>query len=326
MKSIDQPLASIVLVSYQQEKFIAEAIDSLLNQTYSPLEIIISDDASKDQTQDILLKILNQYSGPHKIEVIFNEKNLGLCGNINKALSHCNGEFIFAAAGDDISLPNRCEIVMKKWLQLNKKPDLIATDAYDMSTEGDILGVKKTSDLGKYKDLDSWIKKEPYFFGSSHSWSRSLINSFPPLNPDLAAEDHVMIFRAILANGATTISQPLVKHRRGGVTLRKYLTLKQKKERLEVGFRNKLTYLLQLLDDAKDHIDHKKLEQHLSNEILATQFAIRLFNTTSFFTRIKLCLQETKAPFNLKLRILTYTSFSWLLQPIFWAKKYIKRY
>jgi len=320
------PLASVILLTYQQEDFVAEALNSLLAQTYTPLEIIIADDLSKDNTRNIIQKILTQYCGPHKIKLVFNQKNLGLCGNINQALSHCEGEFIFAAAGDDVSLPNRCKAVIEKWLALEKKPDLIATDAYDMAINGEILGIKRTSALESYVDLDAWMKKQPYFFGSSHSWSRRLINQFPPLNPKLAAEDHVMVFRSILGNGAHTIPEALVKHRRGGVTLRKYLNLYEKKRKLEVGFRNKLTYLLQLLNDAKNHPGYRDLEIYLSKDISSTQFSIKLFDSDNFLLKIKYCIEEKNTPLNLKLRVLTYTSFPWILQPIFWAKKYIKRY
>ena len=122
----DKPLVSIILFSYNQENFITEAVESLLNQTYSPLEIILSDDCSKDDTFNRMKRLAKAYKGPHKVKLNHNKKNLGVIAHMNKALNLTKGELIFAAAGDDISLPERCEKVVSYWLATNKKANLIA--------------------------------------------------------------------------------------------------------------------------------------------------------------------------------------------------------
>lgn len=321
-----KPLASIILLTFNQENLVEESIDSLLNQTYSPLEIIISDDLSNDRTREKIRSKISQYHGPHEIKVIFNDSNVGLCQNINQAIEHCQGEFIFAAAGDDISLPNRCEIVMSKWLKLNKQPGLIATDAYDMAIDGHILGIKRTSILQEYKGLQDWMKRPPYFFGSSHSWSRNFLNKFPPLNPKMMAEDHLMVFRALISDGGYTISEPLVKHRRGGVTLKKYIDLATKARILRVGFNDKYIYLKQLLSDAQHDHHFSELEKHLHPELQECQLTLDLYELKDPIKKIIRCFANDGVSFFFKMRMLTYTTFPWVLQPIFKLKKLIKRY
>lgn len=321
-----KPLASIILLTFNQENLVEESIDSLLNQTYSPLEIIISDDLSSDRTREKIRSKISQYHGLHEIKVIFNDTNVGLCQNINQAIEHCQGEFIFAAAGDDISLPNRCEIVMTEWLKLNKQPGLIATDAYDMAIDGHILGIKKTSILQEYKGLQDWIKRPPYFFGSSHSWSRNFLNKFPPLNPKMMAEDHLMVFRALISDGGYTISEPLVKHRRGGVTLKKYIDLATKARILRVGFNDKYIYLKQLLTDAQQDDHFADLAEYLHPELQECQLTLDLYELKDPIKKIIRCFANDGVSFFFKMRMLTYTTFPWVLQPIFKLKKLIKRY
>jgi hypothetical protein len=323
---MNNPLASIILLTYNQQDLVEESLQSLLKQTYSPLEIIISDDFSKDKTTEKIMAVVSQYKGPHQIKVNFNHQNLGLCENINEAIKRCSGEFIFAAAGDDVSLPNRCEIVMAEWLKHDKKPGLIATDAFDMTLEGEILGTKKTSIFQNYAGLKDWIEKPPYFFGSSHSWSSNFLKKFPPLNQNLAAEDHLMVFRAMISDGALTISEPLVKHRRGGMTLKKYIGLPEKIKKLKVGFSDKHSLLTQMLADAKDQPDLPLLEKRFAVEINECALAISLFNSKSTNQKIIQCCKLDGTSIFFKLRLLTYAAFPGILKPIFWLKKFVRNY
>ncbi len=323
---IKNPLASVIFVTYNQEDLVEDSLMSILQQTYSPLEIVISDDFSKDKTTQKILEITSKYEGPHLIKHCFNTKNLGLCENINQAIKNCSGEFIFAAAGDDISLPNRCEIVMQEWLRLDKKPGLIATDAFDMSLEGDILGVKKTSFLQSYSGIKDWISCPPYFFGSSHSWSRSFLDKFPPLSSKLFAEDHLMIFRAIISDGAHAISIPLVKHRRGGMTRKKYTSLTEKINKLKLGFPDKYELLKQMIDDAKNLAELPLLQKHFSREIGECELALSLFNTKEAHLKIIKCCKMDGVSVLFKIRLLTYTTFPFILKPLFWVKKFKKKY
>ncbi len=96
---------SIMIISYNQENFISETIESVISQDYKNIEIIISDDASTDSTADIIREYKNIY--PDKIFPIYNKKNLGITGNSNVALSACTGDLIAMLGGDDLFLPGK---------------------------------------------------------------------------------------------------------------------------------------------------------------------------------------------------------------------------
>lgn len=100
------PKVSVIMGTYNGEKFIQRALDSLLNQTYKDFEIIICDDGSTDTT----LNILEEYTKKNKnITVIQNEENLGLPATLNRCIQSAKGEYLARMDDDDISYPERFE-------------------------------------------------------------------------------------------------------------------------------------------------------------------------------------------------------------------------
>ncbi len=93
------PLISVVMCTYNGEKYIEEQLDSILNQTYQNLEIIIVDDVSKDNTWQILQTYQQKFSN---IAIYKNEINLGYIKNFEGALQKATGELIAIADQDDI--------------------------------------------------------------------------------------------------------------------------------------------------------------------------------------------------------------------------------
>ena len=77
----DRPLITFALFAYNQERFIREAVAGAFSQTYSPLEIILSDDCSSDRTFEIIQEMTAGYEGPHKVILNRNEKNPPPFGN-----------------------------------------------------------------------------------------------------------------------------------------------------------------------------------------------------------------------------------------------------
>ncbi len=100
-----EPKVSIHIISYNQEDFIAEAIESAVQQDYSNLEVVVSDDASIDRTPEIIRDFADRY--PNRTVPVFNSANLGMTRNGNVALKHCTGDFIAFMGGDDVLLPGK---------------------------------------------------------------------------------------------------------------------------------------------------------------------------------------------------------------------------
>lgn len=98
------PKISVLLPVYNSELYIREAVDSILNQTFSDFEFIIIDDASTDKS----VEIIQSYSDP-RIQLIVKPKNSGYTDSLNYGLTIAKGEFIARMDSDDISLPTRFE-------------------------------------------------------------------------------------------------------------------------------------------------------------------------------------------------------------------------
>lgn len=96
------PKISVIMPAYNAEKYIAEAIDSILGQTFRDFEFIILNDCSQDRTEEIILS----YKDP-RIVYVKNEENLGVARTLNKGLQIACGEYIARMDADDVSLPER---------------------------------------------------------------------------------------------------------------------------------------------------------------------------------------------------------------------------
>jgi hypothetical protein len=102
-----RPLVTFVLVAYNQEKFIREAVEGVFAQTYSPLEIILSDDCSPDSTYTLMEEMAAAYRGPHRVRAVRTPRNLGIIQHVLMRGREAQGEIVVMGAGDDISKPER---------------------------------------------------------------------------------------------------------------------------------------------------------------------------------------------------------------------------
>ena len=132
----DNPKISVIMSVYNGEKYLREAIESILNQTFTDFEFIIVNDGSTDNS----LEIIKSYND-ERIKIINNEKNIGLTKSLNKALAQARGEYIARQDADDISLPSRFEEQIK---YLEEHPDvvLLGTSSYNIDESGKIIGKK----------------------------------------------------------------------------------------------------------------------------------------------------------------------------------------
>ncbi|MBJ2126446.1 glycosyltransferase [Flavobacterium sp. IB48] len=106
-KSLDEkPLVTVVLPCYNAELYVEEAVRSIINQTYSNLEILLLDDCSTDGTSSILSMLAEE---DKRVRIIRNEENLKLIKTLNKGIDEAKGSFIARMDADDISLPERIE-------------------------------------------------------------------------------------------------------------------------------------------------------------------------------------------------------------------------
>ena len=124
-------MISIVLATYNGEKYLREQLESIYNQTYQNFELIVSDDCSTDSTIDIL----NEYRKKYGLKYIQNNKNLGFVKNFEKAIEHSTGDFIALCDQDDVWKANKLEYLLNKI----GTSDLIFSDAELIDKNGRIF-------------------------------------------------------------------------------------------------------------------------------------------------------------------------------------------
>lgn len=118
------PLIYVVMSCYNREKYVVEAIESILNQTYTNFEFIIIDDCSTDNTFEIVKEYAKK---DNRILALKNDKNYCYVHSLNKGIEIAKGKYIARMDDDDISLPERFE---KQVEFLEKNEDIIALGTF----------------------------------------------------------------------------------------------------------------------------------------------------------------------------------------------------
>lgn len=210
-----KPLVTFVVFCYNQAAFIEDAILGALNQDYSPLQIIVSDDCSLDDTFFIAERLIKRYSGKHQINLLRNETNLGLVAHVNKIFGVCKGELIVVSAGDDISSSCRARRVAEEYLRRGMPMILLHSDVEKIDRFGREIGGWVPPIASRNHSLKEIATSEAIYIGATAAFSRSLVNRFPPMEFENGWEDLVWGFRAAMFDALIYIPEPLVKYRIG---------------------------------------------------------------------------------------------------------------
>jgi len=210
------PLVSMVIVCYNQKDGVGKAIQAALAQTYSPLEIILSDDYSTDNTFEEFEKFTKNYKGPHRIITNRNKTNLGTAAHLGNAVSRAQGKFIVVAAGDDCSSPDRVQHLTNQWLNSNQQSKIILSDELlinsDGSTSPSKIAPPPPSDT-PLMDMINRQKSNPRLSitGAVAAYDISLFKNFAPFIKGVINEDRALLFRCYLLKGNIEyIDKPLV--------------------------------------------------------------------------------------------------------------------
>lgn len=152
-----QRLISIAMATYNGEKYLREQLDSILNQTYKNIEIIICDDNSSDDT----VKIINEYKNVDtRISLYINQENKGYVKNFEQAISLCSGDYIALCDQDDIWLPEKLEILLNE-IDSNS---VIHSDAQLIDGNGNKIADSWTDYYNKAKESNFMY----YIFGENN--------------------------------------------------------------------------------------------------------------------------------------------------------------
>lgn len=221
-------LVSIILPVYNAGKYISEAIESIINQTYQNLQIIIIDDGSTDNS----LEIINSFKDK-RINVI-SRKNMGLIFTLNEALQYAKGNYIARMDADDISRSDRIEKQVS-FLKKNPNISIIGSYATIINESNHIIGYRKPA-------KHNFSLKATCFLGSpfihpSVMFNKKLINNELYYSDEfLHAEDYELWSRLATKDDIkfSTIPEYLLMYRVLNTSISRTYSEKQKKMTLKV--------------------------------------------------------------------------------------------
>lgn len=133
-------LVSVIMGIYNCEQYLEEALNCIVNQTYTNWEVVMCDDGSKDNTVLVAQKFVDKYPG--KFRLLINEQNMGLNFTLNKCLYEAKGDYIARMDGDDLCSPERFQ---KEIEILENNPDIaiVGTDM-EFFDENGVFGKTKS--------------------------------------------------------------------------------------------------------------------------------------------------------------------------------------
>lgn len=208
-----KPLVTCVVLSYNHEKFIKEALDGLFSQDYENIEYIISDDNSLDNSYELIQNYLEN-KDTSNLNIVLNQNvpNLGLIQHLNKIVKQATGEYIILMAGDDISFPNRVSKIVDTLQQ--KNVSMILSNAIKIDEDKNILGPLHMFRLKSYKTIQDIIHDGcTNVSGATMGCTKEVFTKFGDIPKTLDNEDDNLPVKATLLNGIYVLNDPLLYYR-----------------------------------------------------------------------------------------------------------------
>ena len=224
------PLVSVICLSYNHQDYVVEALNSVINQTYTNIELLIADDCSSDNSAGVIQDWLKNHPN---VYFLANEKNLGNTKTFNQLAKKAKGAFIIDLAADDLLLPNCIEkqivtfqnskyknlgIVYGNLIEIDEKGDFIKNyyTEEDKPESGDIYKMV-VGRVTKICSVSSMIKK-------------TVLEKLEYYDEDLAYEDLDLWLRASRVYDFEYIPEYLVKKRELPTSLSTFFTQRNSKK------------------------------------------------------------------------------------------------
>ena len=208
IKNNVNPKVSVIMSVYNGAKYLDQAIDSILNQTFSFFEFLIIDDLSTDSSLSMISAFAAKDS---RIKIIKNNENIGLTKSLNKAIREAKGEYLARIDADDLSYPDRLTEQVA-FLDNNKSFALVGSWAEIIDDQNAVLRtVEYPVESNSLKKV--LIKYNP-FFHSSIMIRKSVLDDVGLYNETYKfAQDYELYFRIAKKYNIANIPAVLIKYR-----------------------------------------------------------------------------------------------------------------
>jgi len=214
-----RPTLSVLISNYNHVRFIPEALQAILAQSYRPAEIVIVDDGSTDDSVNVLEGFAR--TEPGLVRVIRNERNMGLLHNMNRLLELTTADYVYGAACDDKILPGFFERSMGL-LERHPAAGLCSTLSGIMDEAGEYRGLVRTpivcggdSYVTPVEALAALRRHGSWFMGNTTAYRRAALIEAGGFIPELGPYcDGFISLVLALKHGACFIPEPLAMWRR----------------------------------------------------------------------------------------------------------------
>jgi glycosyltransferase involved in cell wall biosynthesis len=257
-----QSLVSIIVATYNGEKYLLEQLNSIANQTYKNIEIIICDDASKDSTCNIIKAFAQNHTNA---SYHINETNKGVNKNFEEGFLKAAGDFIAIADQDDIWLPEKIETQMA----LFTAKEIVLTHSISVRFSGNNLPIKKQQNITQFFEGNDVRKLLLRNSVSGHNiiFRQELLKQITPIpiniyydwwivqtaacNGSIAATNKVLAYQRahetnVTVKKRTTVNQSTTEYEERKTALKAFIQLKGLKNNDKKFIEETLAYFMQL--------------------------------------------------------------------------------
>ena len=289
LESAETPLVSFCVMCFNQERYIGEALEGAFAQTYRPLEIVISDDASTDRSWQIITESVAEYRRrPDAAEVVLNrnEANKGNIGNWTALCSLAKGRLLVKADGDDVSCPERTARIVAAWKAGGRRAMVISNGGMMIGPRGQRMG-------------RMWQVNATWVAGAMMTFDRATFDVFGcPANLD-AMDDEVFARRALMLGPEIVLTDSLVKYRLGTGRSNSLWHVREPLSKARKELVVALDQSRRDLETARSRIseaDYASWLARLDSDRIRTEAEVTLMDGSSFAARRAACRRLGRVP------------------------------
>lgn len=183
----DTPLVTVIIASYNHARYIEASINSVINQTYKNIELLVVDDGSKDESPAVLKRLQEQ----HGFDLRF-QANQGLARTLNDAIARARGDLIVPFGSDDIMMPHRIATQVE---YMNGKPEvgICSANIETIDQDGNVMGAREQRNRNlpfRRLDFDDlFLDRKPGPMAATLMLRREALEKVGGFNADIRLED-----------------------------------------------------------------------------------------------------------------------------------------
>lgn len=288
-----EPLVSVCVACYNHQNYVADFLESLLDQTYSNIEVIIADDCSSDNSVNIIKSYLPKLEKKFTNVILkVNKKNLGITHNSNNLMKAATGKYYKSMASDDVFYPEAIA-KMVEFMEEHEECGLLLTnvlfvgDSYKYKASGGVIG------KGYKKSIKNKLESEKlcynlldknFIYAPGVMIRKSVIEKYGYYDESMIVEDYEYWLRLSRRVKFGYIDEPLVYYRRGETSI-SYVSTKNGKKKMDsmisgaIQAKSKYIYMLK---PEKRHNFYSRILNSKIRDCISMNYidlAIKVYNT-----------------------------------------------